>query len=72
MKLFLITRTDDWDWDEYDSFVIRAENKENVLTLARAEISSWSEDTFTKENTVITELTSKGEEQIILGSFNAG
>ena len=31
MKLYLVTRTDNWSYDEYDSFVVAAENEENAL-----------------------------------------
>jgi len=72
MKLYLIERTDGIDYDEYDSFVVRSENKENILSLVKKQIGSWSEDTFTENNTKITEPVSEGEEQVILGSFNAG
>lgn len=31
MKLYLISRTDGCDYDEYDSFVVAAENEESAL-----------------------------------------
>ena len=34
MKLYLVTRTDEADWDEHDGFVVRAANEENALKLA--------------------------------------
>ena len=65
MKLYEVIRTDPWGWDEYDSFVVRAENKENALKV----IDQYD---FRVDNTNIIEITLDGEEKIILGSFNAG
>jgi len=31
MKLFLVARTDRWDYDEHDSAIIRAENESEVI-----------------------------------------
>ena len=65
MKLFLIERTDDAQYDEYDAFVIRAENEENALKLC-------NDKKFDYQHTEIIELLAEGEEDVILGSFNAG
>jgi len=64
MKFFIITR-DDYDYDEYDTHVVRAENKEDVLNVC-------GDEDFTKENSTIKEVTLEGGAEIISSSFNAG
>ena len=64
MKLFLV-EVDGCGYDEYDSFVVRAADEENALM-------ACNEETWTKDNTKVTEILTEGQEQIILGSFNAG
>jgi hypothetical protein len=64
MKLFLVV-VDSYDYEEYDSFVVRAEDEENALMVC-------NEEAWTKDNTTITEIKTKGKEKIILGSYNAG
>jgi hypothetical protein len=60
MKIYLVERNDKIDWDEYDSWVIRANNEEEAK-----EITGY-------EDVTITEVTRKGDKGLILGSFNAG
>ena len=64
MKLWLVSRTDEVSYDEYDSFVIRAETLEEAVQIAQTEEchGHWSGE----------ELTRKGKLGIILGSYNAG
>jgi urease accessory protein UreE len=66
MKIYLVERQDRVGWDEYDSFVVRAENEEDALIQCDYTLCS-------KENgTTVTEIKAKGEKGRILGSFNAG
>lgn len=83
MKLYLIFRKDRTNYDEYDSFVVAAENEENALKFHprgryfeeddyfdNGEVYEWT----SKENLKIEcigESYSK-EEKVIISSFNAG
>ena len=73
MKLFLLTR-DNYTWDEYDAFVIRAENEEEARKLAAKEGESSFESIHWLNKTVskCEEIKIKGDKGIILSSFNAG
>lgn len=75
MKLYLVTRTDEVDWDEHIGFVIRAANEENALKLAHDfadKYNSPKDYTFRDDNTIIAEITNEGPEEIILDSFKRG
>ena len=74
MKLWLVKRTDGIDYDEFVSFVVRAENKKKALNICKYESNkyNWREATFRDDNTEIIELTTDGEEEMIMDSFNAG
>ena len=70
MKLFKLTRTDSVDYDEYDSFVVRAKNEKEARDLLQKE---HSYDTWPNGSNVTCEvLRNKGDPEIIIGSFNAG
>ncbi len=73
---YLVERTDEIGWDEYDSFVIKADNKEKALAMAHDQAGNqWRGEEkpyFREDNTRITELSDKMDDGIILGSFNAG
>lgn len=65
MKLYLVSRVDGrLSWDEYDAFVIRAKTEEDALRVAEKEEKQGKFEA--------RELKVRGEEEIILGSFNAG
>jgi hypothetical protein len=64
-RIYLVTRTDEIDWDEYDAFVVRAENEEDALL-------QCDYGYLNKGNTTVIEITQEGEKGRILGSFNAG
>ena len=81
MKLYLISRTDDWGYDEFDSFVVAAESEENAFKLYPA-MKDSADDGFKYSNygwtfrenlkiECIGESYSK-EEKVIISSFNAG
>ena len=66
MKLFKIT-TDDFGWDDYNGFVVRAETKERAKEL----ITKVVYNNFKGEETYeVIEI--EGEEGIVLESFNSG
>ena len=70
MKLYLVERTDKIDYDEYDSYVVRANNVEDALKLCQNK--EFKDECFRIDNTEITEILLEGKEEIIIGSFNAG
>lgn len=68
-------RTDDGGWDSYDGFVVRAETDHaarELLIKAHASDKHFNSWTPNHDDVIATELTAEGNEQIILGSFNAG
>ena len=66
MKIYFVGRTDKIDYDEYDSFIVRAENKKDALQLLT------NKEGFKEATTEIKEINIEGKSDIILGSFNAG
>jgi hypothetical protein len=74
MKLWLVS-TDYCSYDEYDSFVIRAETELDARAIADAQPDGSGHKTGFWNNTekvTVTEITAEGEPEVILGSFNAG
>lgn len=73
MKIYLIGH-DDWTWDCYSDMVIVANNKEEVIKLAK-DLSAdegedvWETATITKQGKYTGE---KQEPFILLSSFHAG
>lgn len=65
MKLWLVRRTDDVKYDEFDSFVIRANDEEEAKKMANTH-SGWSNEVE------VIEISIDGKSEVILGSFNAG
>lgn len=65
--LYLVERVDEVDYDQYGSFVVRAKEPKQAL-----DICSKRANYFNETNTQITRLFELGEDEIILGSFNAG
>lgn len=41
MKLYLVERTDDWNYDSHDAFVCKAENEESAKTTFPDECRVW-------------------------------
>lgn len=72
MPFYLVTRTDDPNYDEYDSVVVRANSEEEV----RDHILWPFRDSyllgFTEENITVTRLAETEGPAVILASFNAG
>lgn len=69
MKLYRVRRKDHISYDEFSCFVVRAESAERALAIAQEE----SDDgTFTKDTTIVIELSEYGTEEVISKSFHAG
>lgn len=65
MKLWLLTRTDNYGWDEYIGFVVRAPSASAAKKLVvnkEAYLPKWK----------VTEIKISGEPEIIFESFHAG
>lgn len=67
MKLYLVERTDCVNYDEFDSFVVRASSEDEAFSMCKRQ-----EEELTRCEVKITQLTNRGEATVILGSFNAG
>jgi hypothetical protein len=84
MKLWHITRTDETDYDETNSLVIRAETEAEARAMAFAQDPDWpvvdpeQDDPMLlypglrEDNLVITELTAEGEPGVIVHDFMRG
>lgn len=72
MKLFLLVRVGETQYDEYVGFVVRAKDEFTARNIANTmpgdEGHIWSDPLQVR----CTEITTKGDEGIVLGSFNAG
>lgn len=69
MNIYKIERNG-CDYDEYDAFVLRAEDRKKALELAIKEESAFNTSTSIKITLCAKDV--KGQRGIILGSFNAG
>jgi hypothetical protein len=79
MKLYIIECNNDLgvDYDQFDSFVVRASSKESAWELAKKLVlsASFREQRaryFNEDDFSIEELLTDGEEKIIVASYNAG
>lgn len=83
MKLYLVSRTDDWGYDDYDSFVVAAKSEENALEYHPRGKDYLNEDDIkdryyagwtSKENLKIECIGESNNlvEKVIIYSFNAG
>lgn len=75
MKLYLL-QTENYDYDEYDGFIIRALN-ENIAREIANSIGTRRLDTSPKvwlaaELSTCTELTIRGSQGLVFSSFNEG
>ena len=69
MKIYLVKRTDDVDYDEYDSWVVVAHDPEEAKNMCKWEYYS----SVPKIHTVtVKEIKMGTKPRPILGSFNAG
>lgn len=73
MKIFKI-KFNKYSYDEYDAFIVRAENEEKVVEYIKAKYPDKHHLGYIDWNSgyVVTEILLEGEAEIILGSFNAG
>ena len=72
MKLFLIVRNDEVDYDEYDSAVVIAETPERALEMLKREHGTSSYYCpWGKYNVTITEVIPEAE-KILIESFYVG
>lgn len=74
MKLYLITRTDETDWDETNALVVRAENKVHARMLALAHTGQWTwpdHPGLSADNIEVTRLTGDGPEGVVIEDFKA-
>lgn len=73
MKLWLIT-TEEYSWDDYKGFVVRAETEDQARTMAEGEAGTYSNGSVFADKTKskCEEIKAKGEAGVILDSFNAG
>lgn len=81
MKLYLLSRTDNWSHDDFDSFVVAAESPDDAITIApmgmpfeekNASYSGWVDSTDLIECKEIGKAAKGIERGVIISSFNAG
>jgi hypothetical protein len=78
MKIYLITRLYEIDWDEHIAAVVIAENEKEVWEIVQKEFNpdhlftSFPKDINLVEITYIGEPAESQEKGIVLASFNAG
>ena len=73
MKLFLVKRIEDTDWDEYQGHVIRAETEERARQMASESAGDEGRECWiSNEQTICQELSADGVEEIIISDFHAG
>jgi hypothetical protein len=73
MNLYLVKRTDSPGYDEYDGIVVRAESADRAEAIAtNANGIGMSYTGLGPHNIEVTEITTDGDEAVILDSFNAG
>lgn len=73
MNLYLVTRTDEAYYDEYNALVVRAESANDAKKIALHKHEYGSEyPGFTQDNIRAQKLNAEGERGLIIGSFRAG
>ena len=74
MLIWLVERTDNVGWDEYDAFIIMASSELKARQLANEgsadEGHLWTDISIVKANPIGQ--TEETVERVVLGSFNAG
>ena len=74
-NIYLIVRKDDYDYDEFDSVVVIADNEKSAFEVSYKEIGSrqWLNKYWNVENLEFSIIgQSNLESQIVLSSYNAG
>lgn len=64
MKVYYVW-ADDWDYDDYDAFVVVAENEDRALAMVKNMFEKHQGEIHVEEEDLTTE-------HVVLGSFNAG
>lgn len=79
MPLYLVSRTDGHDYDEYDAIVVRAGNEATALKIAThgdedecGYTRSFNGFERSGSNLTVERLESRGPAGLVLASFNAG
>ncbi|KUF18840.1 hypothetical protein [Streptomyces silvensis] len=83
MALFLVSRTDGGGYDEYDAIVVRAGDEATALKIAtngkqreKLDGSFWDPDFpgFERDgsNLTVEKLASRGPQDVLITSYNAG
>ena len=62
MKVYIVERKDDYNWDEYIEQTIVAESEERAIELAKKEYGEWK----------VTKIVDLSKEQVLTKYFNAG
>jgi hypothetical protein len=70
MNLYLLKR-DDYDYDEHDEALIRAESEQNARNIAEKELTA-PKDAWTEEKATCEIVTVDGYLGVVIESFNAG
>ena len=65
MKVYSVW-TDKWDYDDYDAFVVVAENADRALEMVKQNFEEYQLPYVYVDEVDLT------TEQVVLGSFNAG
>ena len=72
MKIFLLRRIGDADWDEYLTKLVRAKNEKQAREMANERVGDEGR-IWTNPNKVSCEtLSRKGDPEIIIEQFNTG
>jgi len=87
MNLYLISRTDGHDYDEYDAILVRASDPDAALEMLKTKCArenhwggehySWCDGMYSGfkgdgSNAKVEEVPLDGEPGLIIGSYNAG
>ena len=70
MNIYLVTRTDKWGYDEFDSIIVATKNVYNAKRIKERDCFGWTTSDYLE-----VELIGVGNQEkecIILESFNAG
>jgi len=66
MKFYRVV-ADDYEYDEFNAFVVRAEDEVRALEIIKTHVSPYS-----KQKWEAHQLSVDGDEGVIVASFNAG
>lgn len=72
MKLYLLKSLEGFEYDEYDSFVVRARGEGDARNLANGCEPGSNGRWLSDERSSCVVINGKGERGMVIGSFNAG